>query len=177
MSTQGRDHQAALAGNQAARQAEEQRLRAETEVIDATERPQRCFQAVVHDPHDYEEEVWAEPRWVNPRTVWQFHCPGVRDKSPYPTVVHGNPRDGVSVWKQDAVAPKGEFAMCRGLHARPSAHDPGGLHLTTDVWKSVPREWPPMHVGHSGAGLSLSREETMLLRDFLNELLDPTKEN
>lgn len=166
------DHRAALAGDQTARVREEHRLRAETRVIDATDRDSTCFKAVVHDAHDYEEEVWSEPRWVNPRTIWKYHCPGVRDESPYPTVVRSSTQYGIRVWKQDPVAPEGEFAMCRSLGVGPSIHDPGGLHVDTEVWKSVPREWPPTHVGQSGAGLSLSREETVLLRDYLNELLE-----
>jgi hypothetical protein len=167
-------HEAALSGDELARAEEEQRLYRETKVVDVrgTVEDHRCFKAEVHEPHDYEEEVWSEPRWVNPRTVWLWDCVGVRDETPYVTVLHATER-GVWLLMQDAVAAPDTFPFCRRLIMSPFGDQ---VNLTVEVWKTPPREWPPAHAGHSNGGLNMDVEQARAVRDFLSSWLDEREE-
>lgn len=167
-------HRAALAGNKMAREAEKSRIADETESIDVREKDHEsdhnCYSAAVHDSHDYDDVVWAEPRWVNPRTLWRRWCSGVQDESPYEKIVESGDR-GVWVWEQDDVAPPGEFAICRRLILS-GGPEPGTVHVDVEIWKSPPREWPPVHAGSNGAGLRLGPEEARAMRDWLTGWLE-----
>lgn len=164
-------HRAALAGDQMAREMEEHRLLAETEVTDRREadradgRTGGCYRVEVHEEHDYEDVVWSEPRWVNPRSVWLRWCGGVRDESPYETITESQDR-GVWVWKQDEAAPPGEFKICRRLIVSRS-YDKGEVNFDTEIWKKPPREWPPVHIGDNGAGVNLDVEQVRAVRDWM----------
>lgn len=167
-------HQRALAGDGWARTLEEARIRQATETIDTRTRDRitghKCVSADLHEPHDHDEEVWSEPRWVNPRTIWKRHCAGVRDESPYPRVFHRDDQYGVQVFKQDRMAPAGSFRLCRKLHvSRPvSTADGSVLNVGVELWNKPPREWPPRHVGSKGAGVNIDLEEAKALRGFLD---------
>lgn len=163
-------HEAALAGDEMARQAEEHRLYRETQVVDlrGTVEDHRCFKAEMHPPHDYEDVVWSEPRWVNPRVVWLWDCVGVRDETPYETVLQAGER-GVWLSTQDAIAAPDTFPFCRRLIMSPFGDQ---VNLSVEVWKNPPREWPPGHAGQNGAGLNLDIEHVRAVRDFLNSWLD-----
>ena len=96
--------------------------------------------------------------------------------APYPSLIQQSElvRPGwVKLIKQDDAAPPGEFPRIRQVLGGPwpLTETEMGYNLAITLWTKPPREYPPMHVGATSAGQTLSRPEVEALRDALTEWL------
>jgi hypothetical protein len=93
------------------------------------------------------------------------------DPSAYPETRTFNEEYGITILDQDNVA-HDEFPFIRKM--RVSRTLSGYCALWIDLFKKPPREYPPMHAGDATAGMNLTREQTVMLRDYLNFILETT---